>query len=165
MKAERTLVVPGAAPIWAAVAVALSPAGGDKEGFYLALYPDGRPSAVVFLRPDQARKLLEMAREANVSDIEIWDFVAKIPMEPILPSRSLSPRLRALFVDCADAIRDELLRQASRPRKLEPVVEEVASLEPAERASERFEHAQAPVATEVRPDPLSAPEKDPFSLK
>ena len=98
MQARRT-IEHGAEAGWSSVAVHLAPATGGKEGFYLTLFPDARPPTVVFLRPPQLSQLVELAGQANVTDQQIWDVVAKIPMEPLLPARSLYPRLRALLVD------------------------------------------------------------------
>ena len=98
MQARRT-IEHGTDGGWSSVAVHLQPATGGKEGFYLTLFPDARPPTVVFLRPPQLAQLVELAGQANVTDQQIWDVVAKIPMEPLLPARSLYPRLRALLVD------------------------------------------------------------------
>ena len=114
MQARRT-IDHGPDGGWSSVAVHLQPAGSGKEGFYLTLFPDARPPTVVFLRPQQLQQLVELAGQAHVSDQQIWDVVAKIPMEPLLPSRSLYPRLRALLVDCAAAIRAQIRAQEERP--------------------------------------------------
>ena len=112
---------------WSSVAVHLQPAGGGKEGFYLTLFPDARPPTVVFLRPQQLTQLVELAGQANTTDQQIWDVVAKIPMEPLLPSCSLYPRLRALLVDCASSIRAQIRAQEDRPQpKGSPIDEEPA---------------------------------------
>lgn len=114
MQARRT-IDHGPDGGWSSVAVHLQPAGAGKEGFYLTLFPDARPPTVVFLRPQQLEELVELAGQAHVSDQQIWEIVAKIPMEPLLPSRSLYPRLRSLLVDCASAIRAQIRAQAERP--------------------------------------------------
>jgi hypothetical protein len=124
MQARRTLEH-GPEAGWSSVAVHLQPATGGKEGFYLTLFPDARPPTVVFLRPPQLTQLVELAGQANVTDQQIWDYVAKIPMEPLLPSRSLYPRLRALLVDCASSIRAQIRAQEDRPQpKSSPIEEE-----------------------------------------
>ncbi|MDB4969586.1 MAG: hypothetical protein JWN44_5275 [Myxococcales bacterium] len=115
MQARRTIEHVAEGGGWSSVAVHLAPATGGKDGFYLTLFPDGRPPTVVFLRPPQLTQLVELAAQAQVSDQQIWDFVAKIPMEPLLPSRSLYPRLRALLVDCASSIRAQIRSQEERP--------------------------------------------------
>lgn len=115
MQARRT-IEHGSDGGWSSVAVHLQPATGGKEGFYLTLFPDARPPTVVFLRPPQLSQLVELAGQANVTDQQIWDVVAKIPMEPLLPSRSLYPRLRALLVDCASSIRAQIRAQEDRPQ-------------------------------------------------
>ena len=115
MQARRT-IEHGSDGGWSSVAVHLQAATGGKEGFYLTLFPDARPPTVVFLRPPQLTQLVELAGQANVTDQQIWDYVAKIPMEPLLPSRSLYPRLRALLVDCASSIRAQIRAQEDRPQ-------------------------------------------------
>jgi hypothetical protein len=115
MQARRT-IEHGPDGGWSSVAVHLQPTTGGKEGFHLTLFPDARPPTVVFLRPQQLQHLIELAGQANTSDQQIWEFVAKIPMEPLLPSRSLYPRLRALLVDCASSIREEIRAQEARPQ-------------------------------------------------
>jgi hypothetical protein len=116
MQARRT-IEHGTDGGWSSVAVHLQSATGGKEGFYLTLFPDARPPTVVFLRPPQLTQLVELAGQANVSDQQIWDVVAKIPMEPLLPARSLYPRLRALLVDCASSIRAQIREQEDRPQR------------------------------------------------
>jgi hypothetical protein len=115
MQARRTIDHGSEGGGWSSVAVHLAPATGGKEGFYLTLFPDARPPTVVFLRPPQLTQLVELAAQAQVTDQQLWDYVAKIPMEPLLPSRSLYPRLRALLVDCASSIRAQIRSQEERP--------------------------------------------------
>jgi hypothetical protein len=122
MQARRT-IEHGADGGWSSVAVHLAPAGATKEGFYLTLFPDGRAPVTLFLRPQQLQQLVEMAGQATVTDQQIWEFVAKIPMEPLAPSRSLYPRLRALLVDSAGAIQAQIRAQADRPRPPAPPVD------------------------------------------
>jgi hypothetical protein len=127
MQARRT-IEHSADGGWSSVAVHLQPAGAGKEGFYLTLFPDGRPPTVVFLRPPQLAHLVEMAGQAQVTDQQIWDIVAKIPMEPLLPSRSLYPRLRALLIDCASSIRAQIRAQQERPLpRAMPIEDEAAT--------------------------------------
>jgi hypothetical protein len=106
---------------WSSVAVHLQPAEGNQGGFYLTLFADGRPPALVYLRVEQVLELVEMAASASKSDHEIWEFVARIPMEPLPPSRSLYPRLRALLIDFASTIRERAQAQLdkSAPRASE----------------------------------------------
>jgi hypothetical protein len=121
--------------------VHLQAATGGKEGFYLTLFPDARPPTVVFLRPPQLTQLVELAGQANVTDQQIWDYVAKIPMEPLLPSRSLYPRLRALLVDCASSIRAQIRAQEDRPQpKGSPIDDE----EPAPAATPETSYIGSP---------------------
>jgi hypothetical protein len=113
---------------WSSVAVHLQAAGPGKDGFYLTLFPDARPPSVIFLRPPQLQQILDMAGQAAVTDQQIWDVVAKIPMEPLLPSRSLYPRLRALLVDAAAAIRAQIRAQQERPvPRSSPLLEDEAA--------------------------------------
>lgn len=131
MQARRT-IEHGPDGGWSSVAVHLQAATGGKEGFYLTLFPDARPPTVVFLRPPQLTQLVELAGQANVTDQQIWDYVAKIPMEPLLPSRSLYPRLRALLVDCASSIRAQIRAQEDRPQpKGSPIEEDEPAPAPA----------------------------------
>lgn len=126
MQARRT-IEHGPDGGWSSVAVHIQPAGPTKEGFYLTLFPDARPPTVVFLRPQQLTQLIDLAGQAQVSDQQIWDVVAKIPMEPLLPSRSLYPRLRALLVDCASSLRASARAQLERPvPRPSPIEEEPA---------------------------------------
>jgi hypothetical protein len=116
---------------WSSVAVHLAAAGPAKEGFYLTLFPDARPPATLFLRPQQVLQLLDMATQSAVSDQQIWDVVAKIPMEPLAPSRTLYPRLRSLLVDCGAAIRAQVRAQLDRPRPpAAPIGDDLAEAEP-----------------------------------
>jgi hypothetical protein len=114
---------------WSAIALHLEPAEHGKEGFYLTLFPDGRPPAVVFLRAHQVSELLDMAAQSTTTDPALWDVVAKIPLEPLLPSRTLATRLRALLVDCAAPIREQLRVQNERRAQLPPPTEPVDSAE------------------------------------
>jgi hypothetical protein len=109
---------------WSSVALHLEPAEAGKEGFYLTLYADGRPPSTVFLRGPQVSQLIDMAATSSTTDQQIWDVVAKIPLEPLLPSRTLATRLRTLLVDCGAAIREQVRIQAERrppPPPSEPV--------------------------------------------
>lgn len=106
---------------WSSVAVTIGPAAAGKDGFYLTLFPDARPPTTIFLRPQQLQQIVDLAGQAAVTDQQIWDVVAKIPMEPLLPNRSLYPRLRALLVDAAGPIRAQIRAQLERqPPPREP---------------------------------------------
>ena len=106
---------------WSSVAVTIAPAAAGKDGFYLTLFPDARPPSTIFLRPQQLQQIVDLAGQAAVTDQQIWDVVAKIPMEPLLPNRSLYPRLRALLVDAAGPIRAQIRAQLERqPPPREP---------------------------------------------
>jgi hypothetical protein len=115
---------------WSSIAVHLAPAEDHKEGFYLSLFADARAPQVVFLRPQQLASLLDMAATSTVSDQQLWEAVAKIPIEPLLPNRSLATRLRALLVDETAAIRDHIREQLARepvlPRDPEPETNAIA---------------------------------------
>ena len=133
MQARRT-IEHGTDGGWSSVAVHLQPAGGGKEGFYLTLFPDARPPTVVFLRPPQLTQLVELAAQAQVTDQQIWDVVAKIPMEPLLPARSLYPRLRSLLVDCASSIRAQIRAQEERPAPRPSPIDDEPAPPPSEPA-------------------------------
>ena len=127
MQVRRSLSHDGG---WSSVALHLAPAEGGKEGFYLTLFPDARPPAVVFLSPRQVQQLLDLAQDQGQSDQACWDFVAKIPLEPLLPSRTLATRLRWLLADSAAAIREQVKEQQERRPPPAPI-EEVEAAEPA----------------------------------
>jgi len=109
MQVRRSLAL-GPDGGWSSIALHLAPAEGGKERFYLTLFPDARPQATVFLSPRQVQQLVDIAQDSAQPDQAVWDFVAKIPLEPLLPSRTLGTRLRWLLSDSANAIR-ELVRQ------------------------------------------------------
>jgi hypothetical protein len=113
MQVRRSLAL-GPDGGWSSVALHLAPAEGGKEGFYLTLFPDARPQATVFLSPRQVQQLLDLAQDGAQPDQAVWDFVAKIPLEPLLPSRTLATRLRWLLADSANAIRDLVRQQLER---------------------------------------------------
>jgi hypothetical protein len=109
---------------WSVIALHLEAADPSRGGFQLTLYPDGRSAQVVFLRADQVGDLLDMAASSSVSDQQLWEKVASVPLEPMPPSRTLSMRLRWLLIDQAAAIRDEVRRQHERrppPPPAEPI--------------------------------------------
>jgi hypothetical protein len=125
---------------WSSIALHLAPAEGDKDGFYLTLFPDARPPATVFLSPRQLQQLLDLAQDAGQADQALWDFVAKIPLEPLLPSRTLATRLRWLLADSATNIREQVRLQLERrpppsaeleEAQPEPTLEEAALPGPA----------------------------------
>jgi hypothetical protein len=117
---------------WSSIALHLSAAEAGKEGFYLTLFPDGRGPSTVFLSTRQMQEVLELALNGAATDQQVWDYVAKIPLEPLLPSRTLSGRLRTLLADCVAPIREELRLQSERRPPAPPVdaaQEQEASLE------------------------------------
>ncbi len=134
MSARRTIANPQGG--WSAIALHLEAAEASQEGFYLTLFPDQRSPQVVFLRPQQLTQLLEMAAQSTVTDTQLWEAVARIPLEPLLPNRSLAARLRALLVDQASAVRDQIRAQQERrpapaaPMDEEPVPTDVAPDDP-----------------------------------
>jgi hypothetical protein len=135
MPARRTLAH-GPQGGWSAIALHFEAAEPPKEGFYLTLFPDGKPPAIVYLRAHQVAQLLDMAASSTVTDTQLWDAVARVPLEPLLPSRSLAAKLRALLIDSAAAIRELVKEQAARepppsPVEAEPAVENEPSLPPA----------------------------------
>jgi len=115
---------------WSAIALHIEAAEASKEGFYLTLFPDGKSPAVLFLRPPQLAHLLDMAASSTVTDPQLWEAVAKIPLEPLLPNRSLAARLRALLVDQAGAIREQIRVQSERKPPPPPVAEGEEQIEP-----------------------------------
>jgi hypothetical protein len=56
----------------------------------------------------------------TTTDSALWEAVARIPLEPLLPNRSLQGRLRALLTDCAGPIREQVRAQADRPQRPPP---------------------------------------------
>jgi hypothetical protein len=112
---------------WSAIALHLETAEAPKEGFYLTLFPDGRQPAVVFLRAQQMQQLLDLAAREEVGDPAVWDYVAKIPLEPLLPSRGLAARLRALLADHGAALREQV--RVQRERQPPPPLDESATAE------------------------------------
>jgi len=122
MSVRRTIAHPTGG--WSAIAVHVEAAESSQEGFYLTLFPDQRAPQVVFLRPGQLAQLIDLAGQSSVSDAQLWETVAKIPLEPLLPNRSLAARLRALLVDQASAIRDQIRAQQERQPPLPPTADE-----------------------------------------
>jgi hypothetical protein len=117
---------------WSSIALHLAIAENGKDGFYLTLFPDARPPAVVFLTARQLQQLLDLAHDQACSDQAVWEFVAKIPLEPLLPSRTLATRLRWLLTDSAANIREQVRVQIERrppPPPVEPMEVEEASAE------------------------------------
>jgi hypothetical protein len=121
MQVRRSITHDG----WSSIALHLAAADGGKDGFYLTMFPDARPATTVFLSPRQLQQLLDMAQDTATSDQAIWDFVAKIPLEPLLPSRTLSTRLRWLLSDAAAQIREQVKEQLDRRPPPPPAIEEV----------------------------------------
>jgi hypothetical protein len=107
---RRTIAHPTTEALgWSSVAIHLEPSEQSRGGFVLTLFYDtGRAPAAVFLQPKQLDKLCEMAASSAHSDQDVWDTLGKVPLEPLAPSRGLSARLRALLVDHATAIRNEV---------------------------------------------------------
>src|SRR5262245_45914921 len=105
MNARRTVAHPEGG--WSAVAVNVCAAEAGKEGFYVTLFPEGK-AQVVFVRPQQLSQLVDMAASSQATDAQFWDVLAKIPLEPLLPNRALAAKLRALLVDLATPIREEI---------------------------------------------------------
>ena len=133
MKTPRTIPFQGA---WCAVALHLAAAGTDQGGFYLTLSYDGRPTQVVYLRAEQLLHILDKAVHPSSADGEVWDMVAKTPMEPLPPSRYLSSRLRPLLMDIENELRSEIHDQLARRPPLPPVEEESATLSSAPTPTE-----------------------------
>jgi hypothetical protein len=134
MSVRRTIAHPSGG--WSAIAVHVEAAESTQEGFYLTLFPDGKSPQVVFLRPNQMAQLIDLAGQSSVTDAQLWETVAKIPLEPLLPNRSLSARLRALLVDQASPIRDQIRAQSERQKPLPPPAEDEAAAAPSDEGVE-----------------------------
>lgn len=134
MKAPRSVVhaVEGNAREFLSVAVRIAAATGGKDGFSVQLFPDLRPPQTIYVTPTQMEKILGLA-ESDASETEIWAELAKIPLEPLLPARSLYPRLRQLLVDQHHALRDELAviqRRAEARLQAQAAVQPTIDLDP-----------------------------------
>ena len=114
---------------WSSLAIHLEASETARGGFVLTLFYDtGRAPTTVFLQPKQLEKLCEMAASSAHTDQDVWDTLGKVPLEPLPPSRGLSSRLRALLVDHAAAIRNEVRSVIERhppPPAMEPALEPV----------------------------------------
>ena len=123
MKAPRSVLhaVEGGPREFLSVAVRISVASGGKDGFSVQLFPDLRPPQTIFVTTPQLERLLELA-EGGASEADIWGELAKIPLEPLQPARSLYPRLKHLLVDHMHALRDEVvqLRRRAEQRAMPP---------------------------------------------
>ena len=86
---------------------------------------------MVFLRAQQVALLLDMAASSSATDQQLWDAVARVPLEPLLPNRSLASRLRALLIDCGAQIRELVKEQGAH----EPPPSETLDTEPGEAPS------------------------------
>ena len=120
-KTPRTIPFQGA---WCAVALHLAPAGTEQGGFYLTMHYDGRPNQMLYLRAEQLLAILDRAVHPNATDGEVWDMVAKTPMEPLPPSRFLSSKLRPLLLDIENELRTEIKEQLARRPPLPSVEDE-----------------------------------------
>jgi len=134
---------------WSAIAVHLEAAEPQKGGFTLTLFPDGRPPTAVFLRPQQLQQLCEMAASAQTTDQQLWEAVAKIPLEPLLPSRTLAARLRMLLVDQASAIREQVKAVLDRQPPPPPAARE---------------REETDAVGEAAPPPVAGFDRDPSSM-
>jgi hypothetical protein len=92
------------------VAVRVSAAPHGKDGFYLQIFPDLRGPQSIYLTGAQLEHLIACA-ESSGSDTELWAEVAKIPLEPLTPARSLYSRLRSLLTESATPLREEIAAQ------------------------------------------------------
>jgi hypothetical protein len=115
MKAPRSVIraVEGAPREFLSVAVRVVAATGGKDGFFVQLVPDMRGPQSIYLSPSQLERLIALA-ETGLPDAEVWAELAKIPLEPLAPARSLYARLRSLLVDCAQPLREEIGVQRER---------------------------------------------------
>jgi hypothetical protein len=116
MKAPRSVIrqATDTAPReFLSVAVRIVPATSGKDGFYVQVLPDMRGPQSIYLSYPQLERLITVA-ESSATDAEVWAELAKIPLEPVAPARGLYPRFRALLVDCAGGLRDEIAVQRQR---------------------------------------------------
>ncbi len=136
MKAPRSVIHTHAPPVahgmqdgpreFLSVAIRISAATSGKEGFFVQLFSDLRPPQSIYVTNVQLERLLTLA-ESSASEAEVWAELAKIPLEPLAPSRSLYGRFRTLLTDCASPLRDDIAAQeraAAARRQPEPVVRE-----------------------------------------
>jgi hypothetical protein len=135
MKAPRSVVrVPpdGGPREVLAVAVRIVAAAGGKDGFFVQLFPDMRGPQAIYVSIAQLERLIALA-ETGLADADVWAELAKIPLEPLAPARSLYPRFRSLLVDTAAVLREEISAQRERAeaRARPAPVEEVTPGEPA----------------------------------
>ncbi len=134
MKAPRSVVhAGGGAREFVSVAIRIAPATGGKDGFFVQVFPDMRPPQAVYVTIAQLERLLALA-ESSASEAEVWGELAKVPLEPLAPARSLYPRLRTLLVECAAPLREEIGTQRAAaearsrpPENVEPPVSSAAS--------------------------------------
>ena len=122
-----------------AVAVRIVAATGGKDGFFIQLFPDMRGPQAIYVSIPQLEHLVALA-ETSLSDAEVWTELAKIPLEPLAPARSLYPRLRSLLVDCAQQLRNELAGQRDRAEMRARAID-----------ATHAEHPPAPSAEAPRP--------------
>jgi hypothetical protein len=112
MKAPRsvTRVFPDGGREYLAVAVRVTAAPPGKDGFFLQIFPDLRGPQAIYVSGAQLEHLIEFA-EAETSEAALWAELAKIPLEPLTPARSLYGRLRNLLIDARDDLREEIAEQ------------------------------------------------------
>jgi hypothetical protein len=113
-------------------------ATGGKDGFFVQIFPDMRGPQAVYLSAAQLERLIALS-ETGIPDADVWAELAKIPLEPLAPARSLYPRLRALLSDCSASLREEIAAQR-------------------ERAEARSRPVEAEVTTEAPVRPLGDPD-------
>ena len=87
----------------------------------MQLFSDLKPAQSIYVTALQLENLLEIAH-GSAPDAEVWAELAKVPLEPLAPARSLYSRLRALLVDCAVPLREEITTRsgAQSIRWIEP---------------------------------------------
>jgi hypothetical protein len=113
-----------------AVAVRVVAATGGKDGFFVQIFPDMRGPQAVYLSAPQLERLIALS-ETGIPDADVWAELAKIPLEPLAPARSLYPRLRSLLADCAAPLREEIAAQRERAEaRARPVEPEPADEQP-----------------------------------
>ena len=154
MKAPRSIVyTPGAdgPREFLSIAVRIAVVTGGKDGFNIQLFPDLRAPQTIFLTMPQMDRLLGLA-EAGATENELWAELAKVPIEPLQPARSLYPRLRQLLVDQAASLREELSVQQRRAHARERAAD--AALAAADKLAKA-----APVDPVIAEEPAYAGER------
>jgi hypothetical protein len=149
MKAPRsvTRVFPDGGREYLSVAVRVTAAPPGKDGFFVQIFPDQRGPQAIYLSGAQLEHLIQFA-ESSGTEAELWAELAKIPLEPLAPARSLYGRLRNVLVDARDDLRDEIAAQRA----------ESEARARARAAAEVVREPEPAAATEEPPRPVRDPD-------